>query len=157
RAIEIMLEAMTFGESCHVEPVPRPTLAVMRTGEQGVEQPLIGIGRRIVDEPVDFLGSRRQADEVEVGTPDEDPPGHGIAGYDPFLLQLGLDEAVDGRAAPGDVVDWRRLDLRQRPERPELAPGLDVDRLGYQGCRCRRFRPRVRGTSLDPLYQAGNR
>ena len=48
-----------------VEPVPAPALAIMRTGEQPIDERLVGVGIGVVDEGFDFLGSRRQADQVE--------------------------------------------------------------------------------------------
>ena len=52
------------GVAGDVEPVPAPALAVMRRGQQPIDDPGEGIRRPVVFERLDFLGGRRQADQV---------------------------------------------------------------------------------------------
>ena len=54
-----------------VEPVPAPALAVVRRGQQPVDDPGEGVGRIIAEEGRDLLGGRRQADQVEGDAADQ--------------------------------------------------------------------------------------
>ncbi len=44
-----------LGEANEVEPVPRPLLAELRRVEEPIDEPLIGVGRGIVDEAADLF------------------------------------------------------------------------------------------------------
>ena len=65
RARPVLFIAVRVGVAGQVEPAPRPALAVMGRGEQPIDEPLVGVGRRVVDEGVDLLRRGRQADQVE--------------------------------------------------------------------------------------------
>ena len=55
--IEVVgLEAAGVGVAGHVEPVPAPALAVLRRGEQAVDQPFVGVGPLVVGEAFDLVG-----------------------------------------------------------------------------------------------------
>ena len=56
RAKGVLAVAVRLGVAHQVEPVPRPSLAVSRRSQQAVDQPLVGIGRIVGVEGVDFLG-----------------------------------------------------------------------------------------------------
>ena len=57
--------AAVVGIAGHVEPVPPPSLAIPRIGQQPVEQPLKGLRRRIGGEGLDLGERRRHADQIE--------------------------------------------------------------------------------------------
>ena len=71
RPVVVLLVAVRLGKPGHVHPVPCPALAEVGRVEQPVDQPLVGVGRRVVDERVDLLGRRRQPGQVEVEPPDQ--------------------------------------------------------------------------------------
>ena len=50
----VLLVAVGVGVAGQVEPAPGPALAVVRRGEQPVDQLLVGVRRRVVDERVDL-------------------------------------------------------------------------------------------------------
>ena len=50
RPVVVVLEAVALGEAGQVEPVPGPALAVVRDGEQPVDQLREGVRRGVVDE-----------------------------------------------------------------------------------------------------------
>ena len=54
-----------------VEPVLAPALAVMRAGEQAIDQPLVGVRPVVAEERVDLVGRRRQAGQVERDAADQ--------------------------------------------------------------------------------------
>ena len=93
--VPVVLVPLGLGEPDHVEPVLRPALAVAGAGEQPVDQPLVGVGRRVGDERVDLLGRGRQAGQVE-----RDPADHSArlaAGRASSpSLRVRQDEGVDG-------------------------------------------------------------
>src|SRR5438034_488566 len=70
-AVVVVFVAGAFAEAGDVEPVPAPALAVVRRGEQAVDETFVGVGRLVTEPSLDFLARRRQADQVEVGAADE--------------------------------------------------------------------------------------
>ena len=91
----VLAEAVALGVSRQVEPVPRPTPAVPRIGEQPVDEPFIGIGRGVGDERRHVGRLGRHAEEVERETPNERGPiglGHRL---DPGRHEPREDEPVD--------------------------------------------------------------
>ena len=48
-----------------IQPMPSPAFTILRGGEQTIHHPLIGQGRRVVDEGLDFLRCWRKADEIK--------------------------------------------------------------------------------------------
>ena len=100
----ILVVAMSLGEMNQIHPVPRPALAIMRTGEQAIDQPFIGVGRSIARGTGDLLGSRRQADQVE-----REPADQGAAvglgrRLEILFLELGEDEGVDRVPGPCGIA-----------------------------------------------------
>ena len=99
RAVVVVLEAVGLGVADQVEPVPRPALAVVRAGEQPVDQPLVGVGagrRRRRPRPPRASAAgrsgRRSARRISVRR------SAGGVGAEALLLQLRQDEAIDRRA-----------------------------------------------------------
>ena len=96
----ILAIAVRLGIADQVEPVPRPSLAVPRRGQQAVDQALVGIGRIVGEERVDFLGGRGQPGQVEGRAADQ---GRlvGLGGGGQAVLEERLeDESVDRVALP---------------------------------------------------------
>ena len=63
----VALVAVGLGVADQVEPVPAPLLAVVRRGEQAIDQLLVGRSRRSAksfDERIDLLRRRRQPSQV---------------------------------------------------------------------------------------------
>ena len=74
RPRQILLEAVAVGIARHVEPDPRPTLAVGLTGQQPVDGPGRGLGEtglRRRGKSGDLLRRRRQPGEIEIQPPAE--------------------------------------------------------------------------------------
>src|SRR6202041_769913 len=80
----------------HVEPVPRPLLAVLRGGEQSVDYLFERVRRVIGEERLDRFRGRRQTGEVVVRPADERPFVGGGGRLQPLFGPLRGDEAVDG-------------------------------------------------------------
>ena len=98
--------------------MPAPALAVMRVRQQARDEPVVGIGRRIVDERGDFLGRRQQPGEVERNAADQRRAIGLRRVRDPFALQPREDELVDRIVRPRALLHRRRRRGLQRLKRP---------------------------------------
>ncbi len=101
RARGVDAVAVGVGVAGQVEPVPRPALAVVRRGEQAVDEPLVGVGRgrrRGTRRPPRAIGGRpirsRLTRRISVA---RSASGDGAM---PVALQPGEDEAIDRVADP---------------------------------------------------------
>ena len=63
-----------IGVAGGVEPVPRPALAIMRRGEQTIDEPLVGVGRSVGEKFVDVVRLRRESEQIEIGALDQRVP-----------------------------------------------------------------------------------
>src|SRR5665213_3709710 len=63
----LVFGSISVGIACHVHPVPAPTFTIMGRGEKAVDDFGIRVRRGIFPEGLDFLRSRRQADQVVGG------------------------------------------------------------------------------------------
>src|SRR5262249_60347514 len=88
------------GVANQCEPMARPSLAVMRAGEQTVDQSLPGPGRGVFDEGLDLFRSRWQAGQVEIGAADERAAIRSRRGLETFGLHLRQQESVNRIVAP---------------------------------------------------------
>ena len=59
-----MFEAVAFRIANEIEPMTRPTFAVLRGREQPVDKLLVSLGRTILHECIDGLRSGRKPDEI---------------------------------------------------------------------------------------------
>ena len=119
----------------HVQPVPAPVLPVPRRVEQPPDHFVEGVGGGVVQETFDVLDGRRQAGQVESGSPQEGQLVGRRRRFQTFLFQLGQNESVDGRPRPVFGGHRRWLGLGHRLQGPEdcrtLGPGSRlVARLG---------------------------
>ena len=71
RATAVDRVAVGIGVTGQVEPMPPPTFAIMRGGEQSVDHPPIGVVAGVGQKPVDFLDRRRQSHQVETQAANE--------------------------------------------------------------------------------------
>src|SRR5262249_10902471 len=104
-AVGVVGVALAVGVAGQVEPDLGPAFAVGRVGQRPVDVALVGVGGGVVDEAVRLLDARGQPGQVEGR-----PTGQGVAvggrgGAQPFLLQPGQDEVVDGVDGPVRVAD----------------------------------------------------
>ena len=125
--------AAGVGIAHQVQPVPAPALAVAGVGQQLLDSPGIGLGRRVLQQAGHVLGCWRQPDQSVVEPPPQRPAGSGGRGTQPFPLQLGQDEGIDGVGHPILLLDWGHLRLSQFGPGPSgfallLPPGA------FRGC-----------------------
>ncbi len=74
RARLVLVVAVRFAKVDHVEPVPRPALAVLRRREQLINERLESLRVLVTNERFDFLWCGRQPDQVEVQPTDQRAP-----------------------------------------------------------------------------------
>src|SRR5262249_23773556 len=133
-----------------VEPVSAPALAVLRRGEQALDQFLVGVGCGIADERLDLCRSWWQANQVEAGATDQGAAFRRGGRRELAVLHLSEQEGVDGSLHPRAIADRWRRDGSRRLERPELAALGEVHARLY-GCGvCRTGED---GTVTHPLFQ----
>ena len=115
----IHLVAMALAKPDHVEPVATPALAIRGGSEQAVDQRLIGVGRGVLEEGVDLVGSRRQTGEVKRRATDQ-RNGRGVGGeVEAVAFKFFEKEPIDRRAnAIGTHL--RRLDPLDGLKRPPV-------------------------------------
>ena len=126
--------AFRVGVAGHVEPVPRPVLAVVGRVEETVDEPGVGLRVGVVHESGDLLVRGRQAREGVGKAADESAaigPGRGL---ESGPLQPGADEKIDritclvgqdGRAdgLEGPVAPRESLPVPGRAHRCARRPG----------------------------------
>ena len=140
-----------------VQPVTAPALSVSRRVEQPLDDRRKGMRRIIRHESRDFLGCRRQSDQIECRPANQHAFLRGRYRPQPIGLHSGEDKAVDRGARPLPIVDVRQFRLAYRLERPELAKFRSDDvfvlRLLFGNCESGLgpHRPIV-----DPLPQVGD-
>ena len=119
-AIEVI--AAGIGVARLIQPRQREPFAIMRRGEEALDQLPVGVRAFIRDEVVHGRHRRRQAGQVEREPANERVAvGFGI-GLEPFLFQRTEDEAIHVIARPLLVLHFRRSGTFRRDIRPMLRP-----------------------------------
>src|SRR5262249_11100491 len=137
-AMRVVFEAVRFGEADDVEPMAPPPLAVMRTGQQLLDQLLPGVRRFVGGELLDLLRGRRQPDHVKVDAPDQRRSVTRWRRLQPILLQPLKNKGVNGILHPGAVRserkrrDGRRRTLHKSPM-PALTWSVCAERGDFRG------------------------
>ena len=90
-----VIAAVGIGIARNVQPMPPPALAVARVSEQPVDFLTVCVGVGIAGESMHLLGSRGQADEVEIEASQQEPLRGRRGGSQLAALQLGQDEGID--------------------------------------------------------------
>ena len=135
-----VVAAVGIGIPRNVQPMPPPALAVTRVSKQPVDFLPVGVGVGIAGEAMHLLGSRGQADQIEIEAPQQQPLRGRRGGSHLPALQLGQDECIDGVLHPLVLAhprDLGRLQLRPGPSR-RLFTGFrkwpqSIDPPGYRG------------------------
>jgi hypothetical protein len=91
----IVFETLAFAEAHHIEPMPRPAFAMLRRSEQPIDHALEGIRPLAAEKSFDFLGSGREANEVEVNAANKNTTIGFAAGFQSVLFQLGAGKSID--------------------------------------------------------------
>ena len=65
------LRAIGVGEAHQVEPIPGHVLAVLRFGQQPIDESLVGVERVVGQERLNLVAGRWQAGQIEAKAPDQ--------------------------------------------------------------------------------------
>ena len=127
-----------------------PAFAVVRAGEEMVDDFGEGVGGLIFFKGLDCGEGGREAGEIEVGAADEIAFGGRLVGREFFGIELGGDEVVEGRGGPLRVLHRWESRFGDGQVGPEFAllRGDGVVALGDGDVE---FRPE--GTVLDPFLE----
>ncbi len=139
--------AVGVGVVGQVEPIAPPAFAVVRRGQQPIDQPLVSIAAGVGQKRVHFFRAGRQPQQVEAQSPDERGPGGLGRRLQVGRFQPGEHKSIDRVAHPGPVLHGRRIDRGQRLERPMIA------RAPRRQRRAVRRRP---GSLVDPTDKRGD-
>src|SRR4029077_3808524 len=94
-----------FGVARHVEPMPTPALAVLRRSQQTINQVVVGGRRGVVRESFYFFIGRFQAEQIDIGAPQERRGAGGGRRREPFLVESRQQERVDLCLKPCCILD----------------------------------------------------
>ena len=83
-----------------VHPVPPPTLAVSRAGQQAIHDLLISVGVLVIEERIQLVGSGWESGQVEIEPSQYDRPRRLGPRRQPARLVFGGDERIDRVADP---------------------------------------------------------
>ena len=114
----VLLEPVGVGVARHVQPVAAPALAVVGRIEQLVDEPLPGAALGVGQERLHLLAGGRQADQVEIGAPQQRQAVGPRRGGQAGVLPRGFEEAVDRVI---ERLRGRHRRLPRVPERPVVA------------------------------------
>ena len=133
-----------------VHPVASPVLAKLGRVQEFVHQVFVGPRRGVADEGLDLSGEGWESSQVVGKAPDQCVPVRRRRRLQPFLLQSGQDEPVQGLVRPTGVGHRRRGDGSDRLPGPVAAlSGFQMECLA----RVRRSRRGIgpRGSHLHPF------
>ena len=156
-AMGVVLEARRVRVARDVEPEPSVAFAVVRRGEQAVDEAFPRIRRSIRDERIDLRRCRRQAKQIEIGASNQ----RVAVGFRRRLHRMRttrrLEEAIDGVREPAAHVGKGRLHRQlERPVVPLLRRNDPVLQRGERGRgpgRVRRGRRIPSRAFVNPLLQ----
>src|SRR6185295_17365030 len=94
--IVVLLEAARIGVTRDVQPMPAPSLAVVRRREQRVDETRPGVRRVVREKRGGFGRTRRQANQIEIGPTEQREPGRGRSRLEALVAARLLEETVDG-------------------------------------------------------------
>ena len=98
---------LVFAVAGDIQPMPSPTLAVMRRLEQSIHDDVIGIWRSIIKKRGDFFRRGGKTDHIEVSPPNQRASLGHRAGLDSRLFQPGEDESVQIASGPFGLLHVR--------------------------------------------------
>ena len=73
QANAVLLVTIAVRIAGEIQPVAAPFFAVMRRGEQTIDQPLLGLRRPIVQKGLDFRRRRQETGQIEGNATDQCP------------------------------------------------------------------------------------
>src|SRR4051812_25110788 len=94
RQMAVVFKAFTFGEPDNVEPVLTPPFTIVRTSQKSVDELLVGIRGRVIDECLNVCRRGRQAGEIERDSADQSAAVCLSGGMKSLLVKLCQNKRV---------------------------------------------------------------
>ena len=116
----IGFEPRRVGVANHVQPVPSPAFPVVGRVQQLVHHRLEGSGRVVLEESIHLLRRGGEADQVEVGAPNQGALAGGRRRGQALLPQPGQHEGVDRVSLPLPTAHPWRSGAPRLSERPPV-------------------------------------
>src|SRR5262245_46201704 len=120
RADGVVFEAIAFGVSSQVEPMPGPTFSVARRGQEAIDLSLVRVRRTIREKSIHFFGRRWQSGQVEREAADELLSHGRPSGFEPGLFEANESKMVHRRLHPSRVANDQRFNRTKRLKGPML-------------------------------------
>ena len=140
-----------------VHPVPRPSLAEVRTVQQRRHQFVISLRRIVGRESLDQFWFRRKSRQRKTEPPDQRAPVRFRHGLQPFGFELGQNEPIDIRPWPVRLLHLRRRGTGDRLQAPPLQAALEFRLpLGRLISPPHDSHARIRRPHLHPRDQVGD-
>ena len=139
--------AARVGISRDIHPIAAPALAVMRRGEQILDQVGKRVRRFVGQKCVDLRGCRGEADQVEIGSAQQGPLVGRRRGREAVRVESRVNEAIDRIGRPAARIGGR-IDFVDRAKSPMFLVPL--------GCRHRPHVFRPDGPLADPPLEVGD-
>ena len=117
-AAAVDVVAVRVGIAGGVEPVEGHPLAVVRRGQQAIDQLFVGIGTRVGQKGIDLGRRRRQAGQVERQPADQRCLVRLGRRLQSLALEPGQNEAIDRISRPAGIANFRQ----RRPHRGDKRP-----------------------------------
>ena len=130
----IVLEPVALRKARQIQPVPPPPLAVVRRGQQPVNERLIGTRRRVAHKRIDLCQRRRQPHEIEGHAADQHLTVSWHRRAASLRLQTGQDKRIERRFRPRGLLHHGQLRSYHRLKRP-VCPIRLGERKGRSGRR----------------------
>ena len=132
-------EPFTLGVARQVEPMSGPAFAVTRGSQQAVHDFVEGLRRVVLPERIDFLGCRRQANQVKGRAAYQSDFVRARREFESLRLQFGEHERVNWIPCPVRLFDLRRpglSDFLKCPVTPFLGGKAFQRFAGRRRCPC---------------------
>ena len=120
--IAILLKAITVGVASGIKPWKGHAFAVVRAGEESVNEFFPGIGAGVIDEGFDFGGGGGESDEVDGKAFDECSAVSFGGGLEVIFFKFCEDEVINGILGPCGVFDGGETGAFRRSEGPVCLP-----------------------------------
>ena len=146
--VVILLKAMALRKARRIQPMPRPTLSIVRTGEKFIHQ--VHMAHR--ESRLQLLCGRRQSNHRQIRPPNPISILGLRIGKQIIFLQFCCDELVNLPLHPFPSSPWRRH-LGQRLKRPKLTITIRHPHLSRTIALLLKQRLVIRCAQRDPLLK----
>ena len=125
---QVFILPVGIGIAGHVEPMPAPPLAILRSGQQSIHQSRESVGGVVGEKGIDLGRRRRQAEQVKLRTAQQGALLRRRRRRDAGRLEPRQDETIERAGTPSRVFHLGQRRVRhggKGPRRGTLPLGVD--------------------------------